>query len=105
MYCAHCGKYADNDSIYCNNCGTRLKEYRNMTETDKNENLGFTVLGFFVPLAGLILFLIYIDQKPQRAKSAGKGALIGFITIISLILLIVISIIIFGVSLVNHLNG
>ena len=39
---------------------------------------GFAVLGFFVPLIGLILYLIWKEKTPLKAKSAGKGALIGF---------------------------
>jgi hypothetical protein len=42
-------------------------------------SMGYAVLGFFIPLAGLILYLVWKDQYPLRAKSAGKGALIGFI--------------------------
>lgn len=42
-------------------------------------NAGFAALGFFFPLAGLILYLVWKDDMPFRAKSAGKGALIGFI--------------------------
>ena len=42
-------------------------------------NTGFAVLGFFFPLIGLILFLMWKDQTPLKAKSAGKGALIGVI--------------------------
>lgn len=38
---------------------------------------GFAVLGFFFPLVGLILFLVWNDRTPLKAKSAGKGALIG----------------------------
>jgi hypothetical protein len=41
---------------------------------------GFAALGFFVPLVGLILFLMWKDGEfPRRARSAGKGALIGAI--------------------------
>jgi hypothetical protein len=41
---------------------------------------GYAVLGFFIPLVGLILFLMWKDGAfPQRARSAGKGALIGVI--------------------------
>ena len=47
-----------------------------------------TLLGFFFPIIGLILFLVYEAKKPKRAKSAGKGALSGFITAIILTILI-----------------
>ena len=40
---------------------------------------GMTALGFFFPIVGLILYLVWKDQTPLKAKSAGKGALIGVI--------------------------
>ncbi len=53
-------------------------------------NAGFAVLSFFFPLVGLILYLVWNDQYPLKAKSCGKGALIGVITYFALILLSVI---------------
>lgn len=45
------------------------------------DNGGFLwgLLGCCVPVAGLILFLIWKDQKPQTAKAAGIGALVSVI--------------------------
>ena len=40
---------------------------------------GYLALGLFFPLIGLILFLVWNSEYPLRAKSAGKGALIGVI--------------------------
>ena len=40
---------------------------------------GFNALSFFFPIVGLILFLVWKDQTPVKAKSCGKWALIGFI--------------------------
>lgn len=42
-------------------------------------SIGWAVLGFFVPLAGLILFIVWKDTKPLCAKKAGIGALVGVI--------------------------
>ena len=51
---------------------------------------GMTALGFFFPIVGLILYLVWKDQTPLKAHSAGKGALIGVIvwTALSVILAI-----------------
>jgi hypothetical protein len=40
-------------------------------------SIGWGVLGFFIPLVGLILFLVWKDTKPKSAKAAGIGALIS----------------------------
>lgn len=42
-------------------------------------SLGWAVLGFFIPLVGLILFLVWKDTKPLSAKKAGIGALVSVI--------------------------
>ncbi len=41
-------------------------------------SIGWAVLGFFIPLVGLILFLVWRTTKPNCAKMAGIGALVGF---------------------------
>ena len=52
---------------------------------------GYAVLGFFIPIVGLILYLVWKDETPLRAKSAGKGALIGVITgvVLSVVLTVI----------------
>ena len=46
--------------------------------TDSSSSTGWAVLGFLIPLVGLILFLAWNTSRPNDAKAAGKGALIGF---------------------------
>ena len=52
----------------------------NVTES-VNDNGGFLwgLLGCCIPIVGLILFLIWKDQKPKTAKAAGIGALVSVI--------------------------
>lgn len=42
-------------------------------------SFGWAVLGFFFPIVGLILFLVWKDSKPKSAKVAGIGAIVGFV--------------------------
>jgi uncharacterized protein YqgC (DUF456 family) len=42
-------------------------------------NFGWAVLGFFIPLVGLILYLVWKNTRPGDAKKAGIGALVGFV--------------------------
>ena len=51
---------------------------------------GFAVLGFFIPVVGLILYLVWKDQTPLKARSAGKGALISVIVTVAFYLLMII---------------
>lgn len=41
-----------------------------------NGGFGWGLLGCCVPVAGLILFLVWKDTKPKTAKAAGIGALL-----------------------------
>ncbi|MBR1735961.1 MAG: hypothetical protein IJ736_02935 [Firmicutes bacterium] len=45
------------------------------------DNGGFLwgLLGFCIPIVGLVLFIIWKDQKPATAKAAGIGALVSVI--------------------------
>lgn len=100
MYCRGCGKHIDDSTTYCINCGTRFDN----KEVDEQSSFGFAILGFFIPILGLIFFLIYEEKKPKRAKSASKGALIGFITKIVLSIILVIMYVVFAVSLFSNIS-
>ena len=98
MYCKNCGKIIDDASSYCNYCGARIGDTSNTNIFEDSSSFGFALLGFFIPVVGLILFLIYEGKKPKRAKSAGKGALIGFITRTVLSIILVALYVVFAVN-------
>ena len=91
MYCIYCGKEIDDDSKFCPHCGKFVGKnepggapysyggnaYRAPVD---DANIGWGVLCFFLPLVGLILYLVWKDEYPNRARMCGKGALIGVIT-------------------------
>ena len=74
MYCKHCGQPIDDNAVVCPNCGA---PQNNGSPTNDTGSIGWGVLGFCIPLVGLILFLVWKDQKPKTAKVAGMGALIS----------------------------
>lgn len=53
------------------------------------------LLGCCIPVVGLVLFLVWKDQKPKTAKAAGIGALVSVI----LSVLIYVVFIVFGIAL------
>ncbi|MCD7722494.1 MAG: hypothetical protein LUH82_00890 [Clostridiales bacterium] len=53
--------------------------YQPPVNPNDKKSTGLNVLAFFFPIIGLILWLATRDDKPIRAKSIGKSALIGFI--------------------------
>lgn len=78
VYCPNCGNELSERNRFCPNCGHNLVGTSAGKAPDRY-NGGYAVLGFFFPIVGLILYLIWNDEYPLRAKSCGKGALIGVI--------------------------
>lgn len=77
-YCSKCGKEIMDDAVICIHCGCSTVNNPNPAPSAPDApSTGFAVLGFFFPLVGLIMYLVMRDTTPLKAKSAGKGALIG----------------------------
>ena len=75
-YCSKCGQQVHDEAVVCPYCGCSISKNASV---DDAPSTGFALLGFFIPIVGLILYLINKDSAPQKARSAGRGALIGFI--------------------------
>ena len=60
-------------------------------DNNVQDNGGFLwgLLVFCIPVVGLILFLIWKDQKPKTAKAAGIGALVSVIIYVVAYILII----------------
>ena len=76
-YCKNCGAQIDDKAAVCVHCGVAVNN-SGVQEAD-NGVFGWGLLGFCIPIVGLILFLVWKDTKPRTAKAAGKGALISVI--------------------------
>ena len=68
MYCKNCGRIVDDTSSYCNNCGARIDNKPNANVSEDCSSFGFAILGFFVPIVGLILFLIYEGNPNELSR-------------------------------------
>lgn len=103
VFCSGCGQELSPDENFCSSCGKQRTTpaqgaqptfqqpvYPQMGYVQDAPSGGMTALGFFFPIVGLILYLVWKDQTPLKAHSAGKGALIGVIvwTALSVILAI-----------------
>lgn len=78
VYCRNCGKEIAEGSVFCEFCGERQKAEEKVSDNDSGSPW-WAVLGFFIPIVGFILWLLWRDTKPKSARSAGIGALIGFV--------------------------
>ena len=92
MYCKNCGQQIDDRAVVCPHCGVATGNGQiKTTAADDRPSGGFAVLCFFLPIAGLILYIYWHDNYPQRARSCGKGALIGVIvSVVGTILYVVV---------------
>ena len=74
-YCGKCGKAISKDAVVCVHCGCSVDGAS--TGEQDSDNIGWGFLGFFVPIAGFILWLMWKDKMPKKAKKLGIGALIS----------------------------
>lgn len=78
-FCSHCGKEIMDEAVICPSCGCAVSSSSSVVSNPYDApDTGWAILGFFIPIVGLILYLMNKDKSPLKAKSAGKGALIGF---------------------------
>lgn len=94
-YCSKCGKEIMDEAVICPGCGCaqennvqnnvqgnsvpQIKEALSDIQKEAWSNIGWSLLGFFIPIVGLILYLVWKETSPSKAKAAGYGALIGFV--------------------------
>ena len=93
MLCPVCNKEVEDNVDVCPVCGCPLANARAKQDSG---NYGWWLLGFFFPLVGLILWLVWRENTPLRAKRAGWGALIGVITVVGLVILFLLAVFLFG---------
>lgn len=75
-YCKNCGKELHDAAVICPHCGVPQEK---MPDSADSGSIGWGILGFLIPLVGLILYLAWKEPKPASARMAGIGALIGFL--------------------------
>lgn len=94
MYCKNCGKEIG-ENAFCPHYGTAQTQVEQTQPTTNqqqytapnqqyvapvdNGGFGWGLLGCCIPLVGLILFLVWKNEKPKTAKAVGMGALISVI--------------------------
>lgn len=86
-YCRKCGAPIDDHAASCPHCGEQQNPQNTQPVVVDNGGFGWGLLGFCIPIVGLILFLVWKDTKPITAKAAGIGALVYVILIVVIYLL------------------
>ena len=92
-FCKKCGREIDNAATHCSYCGAAQNEAAAAPQVVDKGGFGWGLLGFLIPIVGLILFLVWRDSKPKTSKAAGKGALISvIISVVFYVIMMVIGI-------------
>lgn len=75
MYCKNCGEQIDDKAVICPSCGVAQTQLK----VAQSDNGGFLwgLLGFFIPIVGLILYIVWKNERPKTAKAVGIGALVS----------------------------
>lgn len=73
-YCKRCGAPISDQAMVCPSCG---ESQYSVPPVQDNGGIGWGLLGCCIPIVGLVLFLVWRDQKPRTAKAAGIGALVA----------------------------
>lgn len=72
----------------------------NVTNVDDKGGFLWGLLGCCIPIVGLILFLVWKDNKPKTAKSAGIGAIVGVVVcVLSYVLMMVLGLGMYAVAM------
>lgn len=73
-FCSHCGKEIMDAAVICPHCGCSVGAVSSEPDVPST---GLNILSLLFPLVGLILYLVYQEKTPNKAKAIGKFALIG----------------------------
>ncbi len=91
-YCPNCGEKVDNNAYVCVRCGFKLRS-DNVENSNDNGSIAWGILGFLVPIAGIIIYFIMKKDNPKNSKMAIRGSLINLclnfvLFVISIIMII-----------------
>ena len=79
-YCTKCGSLINDEAQICVHCGCSV---RSSNSNDSNSKswwwLGFLTSLFLTPIIGLILWLVWRDESPMKAKQVARGTLWSFL--------------------------
>jgi uncharacterized membrane protein YvbJ len=90
-YCSNCGNELKDGADVCLNCGKSIIKKSSSTSVDTGSS-GWSLLGFFFPLIGLILYFLWKSDQPRNSSAIGKGALIGVIVSVVFSIIYIIAI-------------
>ncbi len=77
VYCKNCGEQIDANVAVCPKCGFQQKS--GGPSLFSGDNIIWAILGFLIPIAGLVLWFAWHESKPDDSKMALGGSLAAVI--------------------------
>ena len=93
IQCPTCGATVSDQAANCPKCGAPISSASNRpayqqvaptqqtyspTSREDESNVGLNILSFFIPLVGWILWGVFKNESPIKAKACSRWAWIGF---------------------------
>ena len=69
MYCKYCGAKLKDEHADCPKCGKNNR----LNSNDDAKDFRFALLGFLVPIAGLVLYLVWKKDSPHAVILLHQG--------------------------------
>ncbi len=93
MYCRNCGNQVNDQDAYCSQCGAaqQSQPMQQQLASKDSGHWAWGILGFFQPIIGFVLFLVWKDTKPKSSRSAGIGTIVGIVFAIIFIIIILLA--------------
>ena len=76
-HCVHCGNQLTDKAVVCVVCG---RSPGKASAHDDKKSFKFAFWSFLFPLVGIVLYLVWKDKYPLKARSSLRGAIWGVIT-------------------------
>lgn len=88
-YCAKCGKELFDEAVICPGCGCPQNGFpKEQKQTKDSSNPLWFVLSFLYWFIGLILYFVWKEVAPKKAKLCLWGAITAFL--VSIVILIIV---------------
>lgn len=77
MYCRDCGNELIEGALYCSKCGSRQNVVFTGRYDPDTGDVWWAVLGFILPPLGLILWVLWSQERPKCAERLFRGSTIS----------------------------
>ena len=74
--CQNCGAFVNEDQEFCIECGKKIEKKDQINES--GSRFLFGLISFFIPLLGLVFWILLRGTKPKAAKTSIRWGIGGF---------------------------